>query len=130
METDWLVLNPFVGAICAAGIQILLTKRLKDFSSQKRALVARFLLSEIHILKIKFHILKFHVLKILCPEVILETWISIYAHAQLYFCKITPGSINQQSVSGKKSQVKLLNVLPTVSGCCWTLAVSEGVEVI
>ena len=38
-----------------------------------------------------------------------------FAHAQLYLCKITPGSINQQSVSGKQSQVKLLNVLPTVS---------------
>ena len=50
---------------------------LKDVSPQKRALVARFLFSEIHMLKINFHILKFHVVKILCPEVILETWISI-----------------------------------------------------
>lgn len=49
---------------------------LKGVSPQ-RALVARFLFSEIHMLKIKFHILKFHVVKILCPEVILETWISI-----------------------------------------------------
>ena len=91
--------------------------------------MARFLFSEIHILKIKFHIFKFHVLQILCSEVILETWISIL-HMHSSISKITPGSINQQSVSGKQSQVKLLNVLPTVSGCCWTLAVSEGVEVI
>lgn len=99
---------------------------LKDFSPQKGLWWQDFLLSEIHVLKIKFHILKFHVLKILCSEVILETWISIlHMHSS-----ISVKQLQVQSVSGKKSQGKLLNVLPTVSGCCWTLAVSERVEVV